>query len=396
MPVDGGGRALEDALMPDVNSLLIATAISGLCLSFTVLLFWQVNRGSGFLVTWAVAVVALVGHVAAFWFYAQTLSPVLGTVACALLPVGAIGLYAASRQFLDNLSPVPTILWLAVPYLVLVPPVFALGYDGVALVIQNFLTAVMFVLTAWTYFGRRSEALFSLGALAGLYFLVGLSFALCGTVLLVEGQWRIGSPPSNWAEDINVVISVLGMTGIGALTLLLDQSRLAGTFQRAAMIDTMTGLLNRRALQAAHSGPFGPRKAVVLFDLDHFKQVNDLYGHATGDEVLRGFAQAFQANARNIDYAVRLGGEEFVMVTDGVSPEQARKIAERVAAAFAEITFVSARGETFQCTVSAGIAFGDDALPNLEDVMARADRALYVAKRDGRNRIETGEWRLVG
>jgi len=382
--------------MLDMNSLLIATAISGLCLSFTMLSFWRVNRGSGFMVTWSAAVVVLVGHLAAFWFYAQTLSPILGTLACALLPVGAICLYATARQYADNSSPVPTILWLAVPYLVLVPPTFALGYDGLALVVQNALTAAMFFLTAWTYWGRRSEASLSLGALSALHLLVGVSFALCGGVLLAGGEWRIGSPPGNWAEDINVVMSVLGMTGIGALTLSLDQSRLAGSFQRAAMIDSMTGLLNRRALQSSHAAPFGPRKAIVLFDLDHFKQVNDLHGHASGDDVIRGFAQVFQANTRSVDHAARLGGEEFALVMVGVTPEQVRKVAETVASAFADLDFVSGKGERFRCTVSAGIAFGDDNMPGLDDVMARADRALYVAKRDGRNRIEMGEWRLVG
>ncbi|MEO3387512.1 GGDEF domain-containing protein [Mesorhizobium sp. CAU 1741] len=382
--------------MLDINSLLLATAISGLCLSFTVISFWRVNRGSGFMVTWAAAIVVLVGHVAAFWLYDQTLSPIFGTVACALLPLGAIGLYAANRQYAHSTSPIPIILSIAIPYLVLVPPVFALGYDGLALVAQNGLTAAMFYLCAWTCFSARRGALFSLSSLSALYLLLGVSFSLCGLVLLAQGQWSIGYPPTNWAEDINVVMSVLGMTGVGALTLLLDQSRIADSFQRAAMIDPMTGLLNRRALQAAHAGPFGPRKAVVLFDLDHFKQVNDRHGHAVGDEVLKGFARAFQDNARNVDHVIRLGGEEFAMVMDGVSPEQARKIAERVLSAFAAIVFPGAEVESFCCTVSAGIAFGDDNMPSLEDVMARADRALYTAKRLGRNRIEVGEWRLAG
>lgn len=382
--------------MFDINSLLIATAISGVCLSLTVLLFWQMNRGSGFMVTWAGSVGILVGHVAAFWFYAQTLSPVLGTVACALLPVGAIGLYAAAKQFVDNRIPVSSFLWLAIPYLVLVPPIFALGYDGLALVLQNAVTASVFFLTGWAYFGRRGDASFSLGALSGLHFLLGVSFALCGMVLLVEGDWHLGRPPSNWAEDINVVASVLGMTGIGALTLLLDQSRLAGSFQRAAMVDPMTGLLNRRALLATHSQIFGSRKAFVLFDIDHFKQVNDRYGHAVGDEVLMGFARVALAGARGSDDVIRLGGEEFAMVMDGVTPEQVRKAAERISADFADLSFQAGEGEAFRCTLSAGIAFGDDGQPSLSDVMARADRALYVAKREGRNRIEFGEWRLVG
>ena len=79
-----------------------------------------------------------------------------------------------------------------------------------------------------------------------------------------------------------------------------------------------------------------------------------------------------------------------------VMPDQARKAAERIASAFAEERFTPEGKPAFSCTVSAGIAFGDATEPSLIDVLARADRALYLAKKGGRNRVEAGEWRLVG
>lgn len=383
--------------MFDMNSMLLGGGISGLCLSFTMLSFWLVNRGASFMVTWSVGVMVLVGHVFAFWFYANGNSPVMGTLACMLLPVGAACIYAAGRQFVDGVNPVPVILWLSIPYLVVVPPVFALGYDGIALVAQNAVTTAVFLLCGLTYLRIRREASFSIGVISGLYLAVAVSFALCGVMVLVEGQWQLGYPPQNWAEELNVVIAVVAMTGIGAFTLSLEQSRLAGRHQAAAMTDAMTGLKNRRGLVSGNAGTFGPGKAVVLFDLDHFKQVNDRYGHAVGDEVIRRFADTLRTHGRAGDHMVRLGGEEFAMVMDRVTPRQVRKVAERVAAAFAEVEMLSDEGEPFRCTVSAGIAFGGmTGIDDLNDVMTRADRALYTAKREGRNRVETEEWRLAG
>ena len=382
--------------MFDMHSMLLGGAISGLCLSFTMTSFWLVNRGAIFMVTWSAGVMVLVAHVFAFWFYAGNNSPVLGTLACALLPVGATLIYAAGRQFVDGVNPAPPILLMSIPYLLVVPPIFALGYDGIALVAQNAVAATIFLLCGLPYLRIRREAPLSIGIISSLYFTVAASFALCGLMVALQGQWQIGYPPENWAEELNVVVAVVAMTSIGAFTLSLEQSRLAGKHRTAAMTDAMTGLMNRRGFLAEHGGAFGPDKAVVLFDLDHFKHINDRYGHPVGDEVIRRFAATMRERGRSGDDMVRLGGEEFAMVLDGVAPARVRKIAERVATAFAETTMHSDEGEAFRCTVSAGIAFGDTNRPDLDVVMARADRALYAAKREGRNRIETEEWRLAG
>lgn len=379
----------------DTNSILLGTAISGLCLSLTVFAFWMSNRGSAFMVTWACGVIVLVAHALVLYFYADTGLPALGILANALLLVGSISIYAAARQFESGKKPFATILPLSLPYLLLMPPVFALGYDGIVLIAANGLVGLLFILMAAAYLRRRAEAPLSIGALSFLHVAVGLSFALCGVVLLLEGAWSIGYPPDNWAERLNVVVATIATTGIGALTLSLDQTRLADRHHVEALTDPMTGLMNRRALLAAHDTPFNAGKAVVLFDIDHFKQVNDRHGHAVGDGVIRRFAEVARQNGRAGDHLVRLGGEEFVMVLDAVTPEQVRKVAERVVVGFAKAEMMNDTGGAFFCTVSAGIAFGDANRPSLDDVLARADRALYQAKRNGRNRIETGEWRLV-
>ncbi len=382
--------------MLDAGSLLIATAISGLCLSLTTLVFWLGARGSYFIVTWSAGVAILVLHIVAFWFYARDATPLYGVLSCALLPVGIVCLYAAARQYADEARPVPIILGLSLPYLAIVPAIFAIGFDGVALILQNIFVSVVCGLCAHAYWRRRSDAMASLSALSGLYAILGLSFALCAIVLLAEWQWSLGGAPQNWAEELNVLVSVLCMTSIGALTLSIDQSRLASRNRADALTDPLTGLMNRRGMDAMQTRAFGPRKAVALFDLDHFKQINDTYGHSAGDEVIRRFAVIVRQYGRVSDHAVRLGGEEFAVIMNEVMPDQARKAAERIASAFAEERFTAEGMAAFSCTVSAGIAFGDATEPSLIDVLARADRALYLAKRGGRNRVETGEWRLVG
>jgi len=380
----------------DINSILLGTAISGLCLSLTVFAFWMANRGSAFMLTWACGVIVLVTHAFVLRFYDETSSLAFGMLANALLLVGTICIYAAARQFQSGKKPLQIILILSLPYLLLMPPVFALGYDGLVLIIGNGLSGLLFVLAGMAYLRRRAEAPLSIGALSFLYAAIGLSFALCGVVLLAQGAWMIGYPPDNWAERLNIVVATVATTGIGALTLSLDQTRLADRHHAESLTDPMTGLMNRRALRAAHDAPFTARKAIVIFDIDHFKQVNDKHGHAVGDNVIRRFAEVARQNGRSGDHLVRLGGEEFVMVLDAVTPEQVRKVAERVVVSFAKAEMMNDAGEVFSCTVSAGIAFGDANRPSLDDVLARADRALYQAKRNGRNRIETGEWRLVG
>ncbi|MEQ1942690.1 GGDEF domain-containing protein [Mesorhizobium sp. VNQ89] len=383
--------------MFDMTSMLLGAAVAGIGISLTMLSMWLTDRKSYYKVGWAVGVGFLILHVFAYWIYARSGAVVAGVLACAFQPIGAAYLYASVRQYFDaKFRLLRTVLWISLPYLAIVPPIFAVGYDGVALVIQNMLTATLLILGGLTYVERWRESPFAVGSLAFLYIVTGVSFALCGLVIAANGQWSIGYPPQNWAEELNTAISILALTGAGAMTLSLDQMRLARRNQLSAMSDPLSGLLNRRGLAAAISDTLLENEAVVLFDLDHFKRINDRHGHAVGDDVIRSFADTLREHGRSSDPKARLGGEEFAMVMRGVSLQEARGIAERILSAFAAVQMVSAKGEHFSCTVSAGLAFGQGKGVPVEHVMARADSALYAAKRAGRNRIESGELRLVG
>src|SRR5690606_21825861 len=124
---------------------------------------------------------------------------------------------------------------------------------------------------------------------------------------------------------------IAGITGIGALSLGLNNARAARRHREEARTDALTGLLNRRALFDTFSGkPLDAGRAVVAFDLDRFKQVNDRYGHAVGDQMLKNFSDAMRQNLREGDHAARTGGEEFVLVLQNASSQLASSTAERI------------------------------------------------------------------
>jgi two-component system cell cycle response regulator len=160
-----------------------------------------------------------------------------------------------------------------------------------------------------------------------------------------------------------------------------------------ALTDSLTGLYNRRYmethLETLIEKAFQTERplALVMIDIDHFKPINDTYGHDAGDEVLRQFAARVQSSVRGIDLACRYGGEEFVVVMPDADMSIARAVGERLRRNIAAEPFLVSKGANkLDVTISVGIAMrreGDAA----DTVLKRADEALYQAKRDGRNRV---------
>ncbi len=164
--------------------------------------------------------------------------------------------------------------------------------------------------------------------------------------------------------------------------------------QRLASLDALTGLLNRRAMTerlAPAAAPGAPRRAVApaalaLLDIDHFKQVNDSFGHQAGDNVLRRFAELAQAELRSGDTLARWGGEEFLLLMPATPCAEGQRVADRLRANIAAANF-DAAALGLRVTLSAGIAtLAEGGDPHA--AVDRADQALYRAKRNGRNRTE--------
>jgi len=134
--------------------------------------------------------------------------------------------------------------------------------------------------------------------------------------------------------------------------------------------------------------------SVLLIDLDHFKSINDRFGHAIGDRVLQVFADTAKANTRSSDLIGRLGGEEFAAVLYNVSREKAVALAERIRSSFAEAAS-EVDGRPVAATVSIGVVLSPDATFDVPALLVQADQALYFAKERGRNRVEVATLDLV-
>jgi two-component system cell cycle response regulator len=176
----------------------------------------------------------------------------------------------------------------------------------------------------------------------------------------------------------------------------LENARLHQIVERQALVDGLTGIANRRqcedALTAeiARAARLGTTLTLVLADLDDFKAINDLHGHAVGDDVLREFAAVLRATARDSDLAGRWGGEEFLLLLPGADGAGGAQFADRVRRALSERTFRGKDGDAFTVTCSFGVAehvgAGDE-----RELFAAADRALYRAKQRGKNCVELNE-----
>jgi diguanylate cyclase (GGDEF)-like protein len=164
-----------------------------------------------------------------------------------------------------------------------------------------------------------------------------------------------------------------------------------------ALTDALTGLPNRRAIedwatrQLSGAARYGFSFWVALADLDHFKTVNDTYGHDAGDTVLKTFSEILKSTSRQSDICGRIGGEEFLLVLTHATEENAKVVIDRVRAELEETQF-NFDGNRLKVTASFGLAgFVGTRPPDFNRLVAQADAALYSAKRQGRNRLELSE-----
>lgn len=221
----------------------------------------------------------------------------------------------------------------------------------------------------------------------------GLQSVLDGRVDCFRIEYPCHSPTElKWFQ---ARITKLGTPQGGAVISHLDitdRRLLEFDLTRLAETDLLTGLPNRRFFQGAGDQEvervrrFGAVASVIMFDLDRFKAINDTYGHSAGDEALRALARAGRAALRQIDVLARLGGEEFVVLLPGTGLKAGLDVAEKLRRTLAA-TLVESGGNSFRVTASFGV---DELRPldeSIDDTLARADSALYAAKRGGRNRV---------
>jgi diguanylate cyclase (GGDEF)-like protein len=388
--------AVNASIELDVTTLfVVATCITAL-LGLFLLSAWAQERIRA-LAWWGTAYL-IGGFSVAIWSIEGLISPPLPAgIANALLFVACGMIWNAARLFHGR--PVlwgwlfaGSIIWL----LACLSPEF-LRWTAARIVLSSLIVASYTFLTAAELWRERRKTLLRrwpaifVPMLHGMVFLFPIPLA---SMLPADGG--MVSLATGWIA-VFALETMLYVVGTAFIVLVLAKERSVRVMRDAASTDDLTGLLNRRgffaaahqlvALQARRREPV----SVLMFDLDHFKSINDRFGHPLGDEVLRTFANAIGSSLRAADVIGRFGGEEFVVILAG-NLADASVAAERVRLTFQAVGRVVA-GREVGATVSIGVASGGIDVASL---IATADAALYRAKSNGRNRVEGIEQGLPG
>ena len=223
--------------------------------------------------------------------------------------------------------------------------------------------------------------------------LLGACYALSAATLLVAAGMASGTPSAltgSYGGFAYIGTYVLIVAGSFAF-LLMHKERADEETSRLATTDSLTGVFNRRTFieladqELARSRRAGTPLSLMMLDLDHFKRVNDTFGHLVGDEVLVAFTRLIRDCMRRGDLVVRYGGEEFCVLLPGTTLAAATALAERIRATCSAQALTA---HAFKVSVSIGLtAYAGDTNTRLADLLARADEALYLAKDEGRDRV---------
>lgn len=265
-----------------------------------------------------------------------------------------------------------------------------------AIVVSSFVAAIAFM-CAWTLVrhGRRYA-----GASRSVLAVV---FCLWGAMSLVRvGYFGLSNEvpvnvlqPGQWINVASVLAyGVLPIIGTTAFIVMCIE-RIRGQWETAAATDELTGLPNRRSITATAHARFNAARraglveafAVAVIDIDHFKSINDRFGHDVGDAALKHLARVLENTCRGPNMAGRQGGEEFVVLLDVANAAEAAAAAERIRSAI-EASPAPLASKPLPMTASIGVSVMTASDADYDSLLKRADQALYKAKQDGRNRVE--------
>jgi diguanylate cyclase (GGDEF)-like protein len=384
---------LPDATAPislDVTTLfIVATCITAL-LGLLLLSAWAQERIRA-LAWWGTAYL-VGGFSVAIWSVENLISPPLPPgMANVLLFVACGMIWSAARIFHGR-----PVLWVAMCAgaiawaVACMVPDFA-HWTLARIVLSSLIVSAYTFLTAAELWRERRKTLLRrwpavfVPILHGAVFLFPIPLAS-----LLPAERGIVTLASGWIA-VFALETMLYVVGTAFIVLVLAKERTVRIQRDAASTDELTGILNRRGFFAAahqlvaRQAKRGEPVSVLMFDLDHFKSINDRYGHAVGDEALRLFGTVAGTTLRASDVIARFGGEEFVAMLPG-SLADATVAAERVRLAF-QAAAGSVAGRPVAATVSVGAASAE-LCADIASLIAAADSALYLAKANGRNRVE--------
>lgn len=289
----------------------------------------------------------------------------------------------------------PRAMWVALGLCAFAMLAVAQQSFGVRTVVYSTGLAIMLIPGVWQIvrYGWFREPILRMVALSTSITLAGLVLRISQAGMHPEGFGEMAEPGTG--PGLVVLTAYLAMLGSGFGFVLAVLERNVLQMEALATHDGLTDCLNRSAaialldntLQRAHRTV--EATSLVMLDLDHFKNINDRYGHRTGDEVLRRFAQAARMRLRASDVLARMGGEEFALILPNTDAIGAVHVAESVRSAIEALAISDLKEGTISITVSAGVACALGSTSTTADALYhRADTALYAAKAGGRNRIE--------
>lgn len=378
----------------DVNTLFVVTIYVEAILGLLLLFAWAQNTAIHAVCWWGFAHLIRAASVMLFGLYGTAPDLITIDLANALLFTAFAVTWTGARVF-DGRPVEPVylvtgaVLWLLVCRL----PVLADAINVRALLASGIITTYTW-LTAYEFWRGRSEQLVSRWPAIFMLFAHGALFLL-RTPLVALLPWS----PVDASMYGSVWLTVLSFEAllftisIAFILLAMAKERIELRHRTAAMVDPLTGIANRRAflqdaedLTKRHLAKPRPT-AVLLIDLDHFKSINDRFGHALGDRVLEVFTESARQSLRTDDLIGRLGGEEFAAIMHNTSREKALAVAERLRERFAQAA-QEVDGRPVCATVSIGLVFCEEAALDIPELLVQADQALYFAKEHGRNRVE--------
>ena len=365
----------------------VATFVTGL-LGVFILVVWVQERGTRALAWWGAAYL-MGGSAVGLWGVHDAAAPIIQSMPNALLFIACGMIWNGARLFHGRgIRPVGLLAGAIVWIIAMQVPSFAES-EHWRIVLSSLMIASYAFLAALELRRERREH--------GRVWFAPFVPLLHSVVFLSPIPLTLLTPPGAGSDSwfaLFVLQMLLYVVGTAFIVVIMTKERIALAHKTAAMTDPLTGLLNRRAffdvgreLMVRRARINAPVSALV-FDLDHFKSINDRFGHAVGDDTLRLFAATARSNVRATDVLGRLGGEEFAAILPG-APAEAAMVGERLRAAFqAAAAEISSHrtGATVSIGVAAAIAPAD-----IAKMLERADVALYDAKAKGRNRVESAD-----
>ncbi len=375
----------------DTITLMAADSFVAVIAAILLINAWTQMRGALALLWWAAATCGQAIGIGclAFGFAEGALMPIV--VGTGFLSIAPPFVWAGTRHFSHRAVWPAVVLagpasWLVAGFLPLPIEPQAAGLGA------GFLCWIAYLIWASLDLWRgRGERLTNRWPLLAT-FLIHIAIFLVGlAALFVSDLPTLSAPPLSSLFGAIYFEQLIFTVGTSIFMITITKERVEIEYKLASSIDVLTGIANRGAFMTrakaalAHCLERDEPLSLVLFDLDHFKAVNDTFGHATGDRVLQVFCDCVRAVMRGTDTIGRIGGEEFALILPGASASTAYVIADRIRAAFA-VACRTVDGKPANSTVSAGVAATH---PNstVDDLLKAADEQLYLAKTEGRNRV---------